>query len=333
MTQKAQKKDGFFARAGKNRAGELFRARLCYIMDAKKTREGDAVTTKEQILACLRHEPGAETPPAELMNLMAGSPLLAMLSVPARERPLHGAGYDIFGVHWSATEDISHRTPGQKPIYDDIEDWREQVRFPNVDKFEWDELRRDAEAVDREKQLVGVMLYTGPFERATELTSMEDCLVNLMLDPESFSELIGAIADYKIQVIEKCWEYARPDIFVIHDDWGTMKSTFMNPALWREVIKPHTQRIYDAIRAHGAIIAQHSCGAIGPLVGDMVEMGADAWDGQPECNDFAALRAQYGDRLVILDKPPMPDASEGELPPMPGEKYAAYAEYPEFLFD
>ncbi len=291
------------------------------------------MTLKEQALAWLRHEPGAEAPPSGMVELMMGSELVKILGVPVRERPMHGSGYDIFGVHWSATDGISHRTPGQKPVYDDIEDWREQVRFPNVDKFEWDQLKTDAEKVDREKHLVSVVLYTGPFERATELTTMEDCLVNLMIDPESFSELIGAIADYKIQVIEKTWEAAQPDIFLIHDDWGTMKSTFMNPDLWREVIKPHTQRIYDAIHAHGAIVAQHSCGAITPLVEDMIEMGADAWDGQEECNDLPALREKYGDKLAILEKAPMPDYADAEMPPMPGEEYPAYEEYPEFLFD
>lgn len=290
------------------------------------------MTLKEQALAWLHHEPGVEAPPAGLVELMMGSELVKILGVPVRERPMHGSGYDIFGVHWSGTEGISHRTPGQKPIYDDIEDWKEQVRFPNVDKFEWDQLKAEAEKIDREKHLVSVVLYTGPFERATELTTMEDCLVNLMIDPENFSELIGAIADYKIQVIDKTWEAAHPDVYLIHDDWGTMKSTFMNPDLWREVIKPHTQRIYDAIHAHGAIVAQHSCGAIGPLVGDMVEMGADAWDGQPECNDYPALKAQYGDKLIFLEKAPMPDYADAEMPPMPGEEYAAYPEYPEFLF-
>lgn len=292
------------------------------------------MTVKEQVLRYLHHEPGVEMPGGAVLDMMGGSEILTVLDVPVRERPMKGDGYDVFGVHWSGTEGASHYTIGQKPVYDDIEDWREQVRFPDIEKFEWDQLRADAAQVDRSEKLVSVVLYTGPFERATELTSFEDCLVNLMIAPESFAELIGAIADYKIAVIEKVWENARPDIFLIHDDWGTMKSTFMNPELWREVIKPHTQRIYDAIHAHGAVVAQHSCGAIGPLVGDMVEMGADCWDGQPECNDYPALKQRYGDRLIFLEKPPRRDNADPDAPkpPMPGEKYGGYAEYPEFLF-
>lgn len=291
------------------------------------------MTERENALRFLHHQPYDHKPDPAQLALMGNTELVRSLDVPVCERPMFGSGYDVFGVHWTATDGFSHYTVGQEPAYDDIEDWRGQLRIPNIEKFDWDALRADAEAVDREKQLVNVVLYTGPFERATELTSFEDCLVNLITDPEDFADLIGALADYKIALIEKIWECAKPDVFLIHDDWGTARSTFMNPDLWREVIKPHTQRIYDAIHAHGAVIAQHSCGAIAPLIPDMVEMGADAWDGQPECNDFPALEAEFGDRLVFLEKAPHPPLPAGEKPQLPGTKYGAYAEYPAFLFE
>lgn len=290
------------------------------------------MTEKENLLHFLHFEACDHTPTLAQLDVMAGSDELAIVDIPVRERPLHSSGYDIFGVHWSATNDISHYTPNQKPIYDDIEDWRSQVRFPNIEKFEWEQLCADTAKIDRSKKLVSVVMYCGPFERTTMLTSMEDCLVNLISDPENFADLIGAITDYKIALVHKIWECAQPDMYLLHDDWGTAKSTFMSPKLWREVIKPHTKRLYDAVHSHGALVIQHSCGAIGPLVGDMVELGADAWDGQPECNDFPALRAAYGDRLHILDKPPR-RASSGSPPLMPNEKYGAYPEHPAFLYE
>ena len=291
------------------------------------------MTEKENALHFLRHEAYDHKPDPVQLCLMGSSDLVTTLDIPVCERPMFGSGYDVFGVHWSATNGFSHYTVGQKPVYDDIEDWRSQVRFPNIEKFDWDALRADAAAVDRSRRIVNVVLYTGPFERATELTSFEDCLVNLITDPEDFSDLLGAIADYKIALIEKIGECARPDVYLFHDDWGTARSTFMNPELWRQVVKPHIRRIYDAIHAQGAIAAQHSCGAIAPLVGDMVEMGADAWDGQEECNDFPALRRQYGDRLVFLEKAPLPSGPDAALPPLPSPKYGAYEQYPAFLFE
>ena len=291
------------------------------------------MTEKEAILAYLHHDPTVPVPEGSKLDLMGGSDVIRILDIPVCERPLKGTGYDVFGVHWSATEGVSHYTVGQKPIYDDIEDWREQVRFPKAENFDWSKLAADAKAVDRSACAVSVVMYCGPFERTTMLTSFENCLMDLISEPEEFGALIDAIADYKISLIEKIWEVAQPDIYLIHDDWGTMKSTFMNPELWRQVIKPATKRIYDAIHAHGAVVAQHSCGAIGTLVGDMVELGADAWDGQPECNDFPSLEAQYGAKMVFLKKPPRralaPDAPK---PPMPNEAAGGYDAVPEFLY-
>ena len=81
--------------------------------------------------------------------------------------------------------------------------------------------------MNREEKVVNVVMYNGPFERSTMLTSFEDCLVNMMVSPEDFKDLIDAIADYKIALIHKIWECAQPDVYLIHDDWGTMKNTFM----------------------------------------------------------------------------------------------------------
>lgn len=295
------------------------------------------MTRKENMLNYLHHRPCDEIPADGDIMLMGNTDLIETLDIPVCERPLTGSGYDVFGVHWSEGTDASHYTQGQPPIYDDIEDWRSQVRFPNVEKFDWAQLKADAQKVDRENKVVNVVMYNGPFERTTMLTSFEDCLVNLMISPEDYADLIGAIADYKIALIHKIWEAAQPDVYLIHDDWGTMKNTFMRPDMWREIIKPHTQRIYDAIHSHGAVVAQHSCGAITPLVPDMVEMGADVWDGEADCNDLPALKKQYEGQMVIPLKLPHAEmvAAMGDMsdvPPLPGAKYGGYAEYPEFLF-
>lgn len=294
------------------------------------------MTKKENMLRFLHHLPCDEaTDPASIV-LMGNTDVIETLDIPVCERPLVGSGYDVFGVHWTAAGDAPHYTPGQEPIYDDIEDWRSQVRFPNIEKFDWEALKADAAKVNRDEKIVNVVMYNGPFERTTMLTSFEDCLVNMMVSPEDYKDLIDAIADYKIALIHKIWECAQPDVYLIHDDWGTMKNTFMSPDMWRELIKPATQRIYDAIHSHGAVVAQHSCGAIGPLVPDMVEMGADFWDGQSDCNDLETLNKEYGDKMIIPIKASfaemMADMDPTMMGPLPGAKYGGYEEYPEFLY-
>ena len=110
--------------------------------------------TKEQVLRYLHHEPGAEVPDVRLLDMMGGSEILKVLDVPVRERPMKGDGYDVFGVHWTGMSPASHYTPGQKPVMDDIEKWREQVRFPLVDRFDWDYVAAQSEKLDRENKVI-----------------------------------------------------------------------------------------------------------------------------------------------------------------------------------
>lgn len=297
---------------------------------------------RQQLLAYFRHE--CEAPPSPQVAFTGPTPHIIGLNVPVCERPMQGGGYDVFGVHWTASEPAGHYTPGQEPIYHDIETWRDEVRFPKIDRFDWSGLEQQAASIDRSEKLVAATLLVGPFERTTCLTRFEDCLVNALLSPEDFSDLIGAIADHKIALIERIWEIAHPDVINLHDDWGTSNSTFMSVDLWRETIKPHTKRMYDAIRSHGMLVCQHSCGAVGPLVGDMVEMGCDAWEAQGDCNgcncnDIPALQAQYGDRLRILVGPSVQPGKrvrtlpEGVDPADLTQWAPAYEEVPTFLYD
>lgn len=278
---------------------------------------------KENLLCYLRHLPCDHIP--EHTYISSNSDITESLTVPICERPRVYTGYDVFGVHWTQAARSCHYTLGQKPQYEDIENWRESVRFPNVEKFDWEPFRKAAENVDRENKAVCVTLFVGLMERASTLTSFENCLMDAITSPEDFSDLMGAIADYKIRVINKIAEIAKPDVYHLHDDWGTNLSTFMSPELWRQVIKPHTKRMYDAIHNVGAIVSQHSDGNIASLIPDMIEMGAEAWHGQEECNDMPALEKKYGDKLVFIKNP---GGSENKPAMCHG-----YDRIPEFLYE
>ncbi len=249
----------------------------------------------------------------EGLTLTGGGGDFQMLFSPICERPLFSSGYDVFGVHWTQAKPTSHYTQGQKPILSTIDNWRNEVRFPQVDRFDWDYVTNQAKDFDRETNVVTCTLAIGPFERTTSLSSFEDCLVNAISEPEEYADLIGAIADYKIEVIRYLYACAHPDVINLHDDWGTSISTFFDPELWRATIKLHTKRMYDAIHELGMIAGQHSCGHVSPLIEDMIEIGCDVWEAQANCNDAAGLRAKYGNQIRIIS-PPAPKGDEvGEI--------------------
>lgn len=240
---------------------------------------------------------------------------------PICDRPLFHTGYDVFGVHWTEAYPATHYTPGQAPIMTDIEDWRDQVRFPVVDRFDWCYVMKQADKIDRDQKVVSVTLSLGPFERANTLTSFEDGLVNAISDPEDYSDLLSAIADYKIEVIEHLHRYGHPDFLNLHDDWGTARNTFLSPELWRQLLKEPTKRMYEAAHDCGMIVCQHSCGSIGTLVDEMVDMGLDVWEANGYCNDIACLQRKVAGKLRIIAPPDKeedrPSAVHAERKPFP----------------
>jgi hypothetical protein len=278
----------------------------------------------------------------QVMMTGGGAPEFEPLWHPICERPLFHSGYDVFGVHWTRAKPASHYTQGQEPVLREIENWREQVHFPLVERFDWSYVSDQAARLDRENKVSVVTLSIGPFERTTALGPFDEALINAISEPELYADLINAIADYKIKVIEHLHRYGKPDVINLHDDWGTAQNTFLSPELWRQVIKPATARMYQAIREGGSLVGQHSCGHVAPLLDDMVEIGMQVWEAQTEANDIPELKERYHGKVRILAPPPAKGDELGETgddedsgPPVEvlPKNYQPYPEKPTFLWE
>ncbi|MEW6580364.1 MAG: uroporphyrinogen decarboxylase family protein [Chloroflexota bacterium] len=248
---------------------------------------------KENMLRAIRRDRPAWVP--------CGAEATFTIEPPLLERP-YSAGYDVFGVHWTfeaQAEGGTYPTP-TTPVITDLRRWRDQVAIPDVAGADWSNVAAAIAALDRDQVLVQGFVHMGLFERSYLLLGMEEALVNYALEPDLMSDLLDALADYKIAVITTFHEVAHLDMVWYGDDWGTQDRLFLSPSLWRRVIKPHTQRIYDCMKARGILINQHSCGRIEAIFGDVVEMGADMWNPCQPCNDLAHLKRTYGDRIAFF---------------------------------
>jgi len=128
---------------------------------------------------------------------------------------------------------------------------------------------------------------------------MEEALVRYQTDPDAMGELVAAIADYKIALIERLDDLADLDILWYGDDWGTQTNLFLRPDTWRQVIKPQTQRIYDCMKRRSILVNQHCCGKSDSIFADMVEMGVDIWNPCQPCNDLVDLKRRFGGRVAF----------------------------------
>ena len=247
---------------------------------------------KENLLRVVHHNSPEWVPNGMESVEMIGSPIV--------ERP-DSAGYDAFGVAWELEVGAQGGTfppPGGRTI-SDLKRWRQEITIPEVDKVDWTEVNATAAEVDREEALVSGFVEMGLFERSYLLLGMEEALVAYISQPDLMYELVGAIANYKIALIERFDDEADLDIVWYGDDWGTQENLFIPPHIWRRIIMPHTKRIYDCLKQRNIIVNQHSCGRIESVFADMVEMGADIWNPCQPCNDLADLKKRYASKIAF----------------------------------
>jgi uroporphyrinogen decarboxylase len=113
------------------------------------------------------------------------------------------------------------------------------------------------------------------------------------------------MADNWIADLERYLEVVGPYIHIIQmgDDLGSQAGPLLSPEMYRALIWPRHKRIYDVVHAKSDLyLFLHSCGAIAPLIPDLIEAGVDILNPvqiSAAGMDPAMLKRQYGDRLVF----------------------------------
>ncbi len=245
---------------------------------------------KETLLSVYRDHQNAGYVPNFFLDFNCVKPPLV------NERP-EGAegGADWFGVEWIYVPEAG--APMVKPgtqVLDDVTRWRDVVRFPDLDKLDWETMAAaDTAKWDRENKLSLIMLINGPFERTHALMGFVDASIAMLEEPEEYQALVDAIADYKIELVKRFAKYYRPDIMNMHDDFGASDRMLMSPETWRRFFKEPTRRIIQAVHDNGMLYQHHSCGYIAPIFEDLVEIGIDAIDPLQIANPLRELKDRY----------------------------------------
>jgi uroporphyrinogen decarboxylase len=221
-----------------------------------------------------------------------------------REHPAHNTtGKDWFGVEWVYDEAGGGiiPDPGRKPVMDDITKWESQVKFPDLDAWNWENCVKEdhLEEIDREKVLLNVWSAEGLFERLHALMGFEEALVAIATEPEATGEFFAAMADYKCKLGEKIIKYYKPDIIQFMDDWGSQQNLFFSPETWRKLIKPQVKRIVDLCHKHGIIYEQHSCGMVESIVPEWLDIGIDIAFIMG-INNMSKLKSITGNKIVYV---------------------------------
>ena len=152
----------------------------------------------------------------------------------------------------------------------------------------------------REKGLASfAFMQMTVWEASWYLRSMEELMIDMMMEDEKATALLDLITDF---AISKAVTYAKAgvDILSLGDDIGTQNTIMMDVRLWEIWLKPRLAKVIKAARQvkPDILIFYHSCGHVTPFIDQLIEVGIDILNPiQPECMSFDEVHDKYGNRL------------------------------------
>ena len=187
----------------------------------------------------------------------------------------------------------------ENAVVKDITKWREQLKVPPLEGFDWSVAEAAAAKIDRSEKFVTHFCAQGLLERSHFLMGMEAAFIAYMEEPEAMAEMLRAICDYKKEAIKEVARHIHTDMVFFQDDWGSKQGVFLPPDLWRELIKPLQMEISDTIHEVGALYMHHADCICEPLAEDMVDLGIDIWEGAIPQNDIVAIQERTHGQLAM----------------------------------
>jgi uroporphyrinogen decarboxylase len=124
---------------------------------------------------------------------------------------------------------------------------------------------------------LAMLIWQPLFLTAVDAFGMEAALTNMLVAPQLFDALVARQHEVNIDVLARALSAARGlcDICWIGDDFSGQQALLMNPSLWRKHIKPYLAEEVQLARQHGMQVLYHSCGAVRPVLNDLIEIGVN----------------------------------------------------------
>ena len=224
---------------------------------------------------------------------------------------------DAWGVEWVKEGHFNQVT--RSPLQDADEEEILAYRYPydNVD-----ELLSNMEPVAAagDDHFIGCDISPCLFELLCRIRGMEAAIMDLAASPERARSMLRHAADFCVRLGEGACDRYAIDWLWTGDDVGSQRGMIMSPECWRDMIQPHLARIADVGKSRGLWVAYHCCGAIRPIIPDLVDAGVDVLN-PVQCNcpgmDPVELKKEFGASLAFMGgvdtQEMLPRGSEDEV--------------------
>lgn len=221
---------------------------------------------------------------------------------------------DCFRDEWG----IIRRRPSGGLYYDLVfSPFEEHISFSALEHYPWPDpkdpgrfrgLRQEAEYWRGQGDHALVLQIRGGFITQAELLrGFGNFWMDLLLQPELAGELLDHTLAFSMEVAKLALETLGEDsvdILGYGDDIGMQTGCLVSPELYRQILKPRQARFIRHLKdiSGGKKILYHTCGAVAPLIEDLIEIGVDALNPVQTSAvgmDLRLLKDRFGDRIAF----------------------------------
>lgn len=283
------------------------------------------MNSKQRVHAALRREAVDRLPVFMWFHPVTAQRLARLLDIPVG-CVAEAMGDDVRQTWVNnnyAMEGIVHEKDGESHVDMWGVQWTKQYGFNQITGFPLAQATRDQVLcyefpIGHLEELMGLMLpvmthqkdyFIGcdvspcVYEMYWRLRGIEMALLDMVEDPGFASEMLKRCADFSAELSRAAVERFDLDWLWTGDDVSSQFSMLMSPEMWRKLIRPHLAHIVAVGKSRGLWVAYHCCGALRPIIQDLIEIGIDVLN-PVQCNcpgmDPLELKADFGNQMAFM---------------------------------
>jgi uroporphyrinogen decarboxylase len=185
-----------------------------------------------------------------------------------------------------------------------------KFRFPDpLDPGRYESMAARAAHFMQDQKVAYVLGRNAPgiFEIALWMRGFENFYCDMVANQKFAEALLDIIMEVKMTYWARALELVGPNVMMVSeaDDLASQDRCLVSPGLYRKLIKPRHTKLFAFIRKHARApvkIFYHSCGAIAPLIPDLIESGIDILNPvqvSAAGMDTKELKKQFGKDLTF----------------------------------
>jgi uroporphyrinogen decarboxylase len=185
-----------------------------------------------------------------------------------------------------------------------------RFKFPApLDPGRYEGMAERADELINTKQVAYILGRNAPgvFETSLWLRGFEKFYRDMLTDPELAGAILDLVCENKMKYWGRALELVGDNVMMISeaDDLCSQERPLISPELYRKMIKPRHTRLFSFIKQNApahAKVFYHCCGAVAPLIPDLIESGIDILNPvqvSAAGMNTRELKRRYGRELVF----------------------------------